>query len=101
MMDGTASCQIVGRLYSEAASVSSNVVIARCNCCLYPHSSIAERASSFCCAVYLRYRRIAVSTRHLDARGYEVATEIGPDLMSEIVDVPNWTVSFFSDRLLR
>jgi acetamidase/formamidase len=76
-------------------------------------------------------------TRHLDARGYEVTTGIGPDLMeasrdavrcmidllgrrhgmpamdayllcsvcgdlriSEIVDVPNWTVSFYFPRVV-
>lgn len=76
-------------------------------------------------------------TRHLDAKGYEVSTGIGPDLMegaraavramvdllakrygmppveaymlcsvcgdlrvSEIVDVPNWTVSFYFPRVV-
>ncbi|HVC02675.1 MAG TPA: acetamidase/formamidase family protein [Steroidobacteraceae bacterium] len=76
-------------------------------------------------------------TRHLDGRGYEVTTGIGPDLMcaaraavrsmvdllgrqqglsaidaymlcsvcgdlriSEIVDVPNWTVSFYFPRIV-
>lgn len=76
-------------------------------------------------------------TRHLDARGYEVCTGIGPDLMeaaraavrgmvellsqrhrmpavdaymlcsvcgdlriSEIVDLPNWTVSFYMPRIV-
>ncbi len=76
-------------------------------------------------------------TRHLDARGYEVTTGIGPDLMaaaraavgamvdlvarrthmpavdaymlcsvcadlriSEIVDMPNWTVSFYFPRIV-
>ena len=76
-------------------------------------------------------------TRHLDARGYEVTTGIGPDLMqaaraavrsmvdlmtrsrhmppvdaymlcsvcgdlriSEIVDAPNWTVSFYFPRMV-
>jgi acetamidase/formamidase len=76
-------------------------------------------------------------TRHLDAKGYEVTTGIGPDLMaaaraavrgmiallgrrhgmpavdayllcsvcgdlriSEIVDLPNWTVSFYFPRLV-
>jgi acetamidase/formamidase len=76
-------------------------------------------------------------TRHLDARGYEVTTGIGPDLMqaaraavsgmvellsgvhgmpavdayllcsvcgdlriSEIVDIPNWTVSFYFPRVV-
>jgi acetamidase/formamidase len=76
-------------------------------------------------------------TRHLDERGYQVTTGIGPDLMeaardavrsaidwltrehrmpamaayqlcsvcgdlriSEIVDVPNWTVSFYFPRLV-
>jgi acetamidase/formamidase len=76
-------------------------------------------------------------TRHLDSRGYEVTTGIGPDLMeaaraavrgmvdllgrrfgmptidayllcsvcadlriSEIVDRPNWTVSFYFPRIV-
>jgi amidase len=76
-------------------------------------------------------------TRHLDAKGYEVSTGIGPDLMeaargavrsmvelltrqagmpaidaymlcsvcgdlriSEIVDKPNWTVSFYFPRVV-
>jgi len=76
-------------------------------------------------------------TRHLDAKGYEVTTEIGPDLMSgakdavsamidllsqqhglsaedayllcsvagdlrisEIVDMPNWVVSFYFPRIV-
>lgn len=76
-------------------------------------------------------------TRHMDSRGYEVTTGIGPDLMeaaraavcsmvdlltrqqhlqavdaymlcsvcgdlriSEIVDVPNWTVSFYFPRMV-
>ena len=76
-------------------------------------------------------------TRHLDAKGYEVTTGIGPDLMeaaraavrsmvellsarhamqpvdayllcsvcgdlriSEIVDLPNWTVSFYFPRVV-
>jgi len=76
-------------------------------------------------------------TRHLDAKGYEVTTGIGPDLMegariavaemvellcrsrgmaavdaymlcsvcgdlriSEIVDVPNWVVSFYFPRVV-
>ena len=76
-------------------------------------------------------------TRHLDSRGYEVTTGIGPDLMaaaraavrsmvdlltrqhampaveaymlcsvcgdlriSEIVDAPNWTVSFYFPRVV-
>jgi acetamidase/formamidase len=84
-----------------------------------------------------RFRTLGPVTRHLDARGYEVATGIGPDLMvaaraavrsmvdwlarergmpaidayllcsvcgdlriSEIVDVPNWTVSFYFPRIV-
>jgi acetamidase/formamidase len=76
-------------------------------------------------------------TRHLDAKGYDVTTGIGPDLMqaaraavrsmiellvkhqhmpaidayllcsvcgdlriSEIVDAPNWTVSFYFPRVV-
>jgi acetamidase/formamidase len=76
-------------------------------------------------------------TRHLDARGYEVTTGVGPDLMSgaraavsnmidllgrehglgaaeaymlcsvvgdlrisEIVDMPNWVVSFYFPRIV-
>jgi acetamidase/formamidase len=76
-------------------------------------------------------------TRHLDAKGYEVTTGIGPDLMegakaavsqmvdliarrqgmsaveaymlcsvcgdlriSEIVDLPNWVVSFYFPRVV-
>ena len=76
-------------------------------------------------------------TRHLDSKGYEVTTGIGPDLMeaarasvrsmidllsrrhrmpaidayllcsvcgdlriSEIVDLPNWTVSFYFPRVV-
>jgi acetamidase/formamidase len=76
-------------------------------------------------------------TRHLDERGYQVTTGIGPDLMeaaraavrstidwltreyrmpamdayllcsvcgdlriSEIVDIPNWTVSFYFPRIV-
>lgn len=84
-----------------------------------------------------RFRTPGPVTRHLDAKGYEVATGIGPDLMeaaraavrsmvdwlsrehrmpamdayllcsvcgdlriSEIVDVPNWTVSFYFPRVV-
>jgi acetamidase/formamidase len=84
-----------------------------------------------------RFRTSGPVTRHLDAKGYEVATGIGPDLMqaardavrsmidlltrqygmppidayllcsvcgdlriSEIVDMPNWTVSFYFPRLV-
>jgi acetamidase/formamidase len=84
-----------------------------------------------------RFRTPGPVTRHVDAKGYEVATGIGPDLMqaaraavrsmiellaqrhgmtsmdayllcsicadlriSEIVDVPNWTVSFYFPRLV-
>jgi acetamidase/formamidase len=84
-----------------------------------------------------RFRTAGPVTRHLDAKGYEVATGIGPDLMqaarasvrsmiellcqqhgmpaidayllcsvcgdlriSEIVDVPNWTVSFYFPRIV-
>lgn len=84
-----------------------------------------------------RFRTPGPVTRHLDARGYEVATGIGPDLMeaaraavrsmvdlltrqhgmpaidaymlcsvcgdlrvSEIVDLPNWTVSFYFPRVV-
>jgi acetamidase/formamidase len=84
-----------------------------------------------------RFRTPGPVTRHLDGRGYEVATGIGPDLMqasraavrsmvdllvrqqgmpaidayllcsvcgdlriSEIVDMPNWTVSFYFPRLV-
>jgi acetamidase/formamidase len=86
---------------------------------------------------YPRFRTQGPVTRHLDAKGYEVATGIGPDLMvaaraavrsmidlltrqhgmpaidayllcsvcgdlriSEIVDLPNWTVSFYFPRLV-
>jgi acetamidase/formamidase len=86
---------------------------------------------------YPRFRTPGPVTRHLDAKGYEVTTGIGPDLMqaaraavrsmiellirqhgmpaidayllcsvcgdlriSEIVDVPNWTVSFYVPRLV-
>jgi len=82
-----------------------------------------------------RFRTPGPVTRHLDAKGYEVTTGIGPDLMlaarasvrsmidlltrehgmpameayllcsvcgdlrvSEIVDLPNWTVSFYFPR---
>jgi acetamidase/formamidase len=84
-----------------------------------------------------RFRTPGPVTRHLDAKGYEVATGIGPDLMqaardavrsmvdllarqyampaidayllcsvcgdlriSEIVDMPNWTVSFYFPRIV-
>lgn len=84
-----------------------------------------------------RFRTPGPVTRHLDAKGYEVAMGIGPDLMeaaraavrsmvdwlsrergmpamdayllcsvcgdlriSEIVDVPNWTVSFYFPRVV-
>lgn len=88
----------------------------------------------------LRFPRVTLPgpvTRHLDARGYEVTTGIGPDLMaaardavagmidllgrahgmapvdaymlcsvcgdlriSEIVDLPNWVVSFYLPRVV-
>jgi acetamidase/formamidase len=84
-----------------------------------------------------RFKTPGPVTRHLDAKGYEVATGIGPDLMeaaraavrsmidlltrqynlraidaymlcsvcgdlriSEIVDLPNWTVSFYFPRVV-
>ena len=84
-----------------------------------------------------RFRTPGPVTRHLDAKGYDVATGIGPDLMeaaraavrsmidlltrrhgmpamdayllcsvcgdlriSEIVDLPNWTVSFYFPRVV-
>jgi acetamidase/formamidase len=84
-----------------------------------------------------RFRTPGPVTRHLDARGYDVTTGIGPDLMeaaraavrsmvdllqalhhlpaidayllcsvcgdlriSEIVDLPNWTVSFYFPRVI-
>jgi acetamidase/formamidase len=84
-----------------------------------------------------RFRTPGPVTRHLDAKGYDVATGIGPDLMeaaraavrsmvdllgrergmpaidaymlcsvcgdlriSEIVDMPNWTVSFYLPRIV-
>ena len=84
-----------------------------------------------------RFRTAGPVSRHLDAKGYEVATGIGPDLMqaardsvrsmidllgsrhgmpavdayllcsvcgdlriSEIVDLPNWTVSFYFPRIV-
>jgi acetamidase/formamidase len=84
-----------------------------------------------------RFKTLGPVTRHLDAKGYEVATGIGPDLMqaaraavrsmvdllmqqrgmpaidayllcsvcgdlriSEIVDLPNWTVSFYFPRIV-
>jgi len=86
---------------------------------------------------YPRFRTRGAVTRHLDARGYEVTTGIGPDLMqaardavrsmidllgrqhgvpaveaymlcsvcadlriSELVDLPNWTVSFYFPRIV-
>jgi acetamidase/formamidase len=86
---------------------------------------------------YPRFRTPGPVTRHLDAKGYEVTTGIGPDLMqaarasvrsmiyllgrmhgmpaidayllcsvcgdlriSEIVDLPNWTVSFYLPRIV-
>jgi len=86
---------------------------------------------------YPRFRTQGPITRHLDAKGYEVTTGIGPDLMqaarasvrsmvdllgrqhglagvdayllcsvcgdlriSEIVDIPNWTVSFYLPRIV-
>jgi acetamidase/formamidase len=86
---------------------------------------------------YPRFRTPGPVTRHLDAKGYEVTTGIGPDLMqaarasvrsmidllgrshampaidayllcsvcgdlriSEIVDIPNWTVSFYLPRIV-
>ncbi len=88
----------------------------------------------------LRFPRFTTAgpvTRHLDAKGYEVTTGIGPDLMSgardavagmidllcaqhgmapedaymlvstcgdlrisEIVDAPNWVVSFYFPRVV-
>jgi acetamidase/formamidase len=84
-----------------------------------------------------RFRTEGAVTRHLDVKGYEVTTGIGPDLMqaardsvrsmidllgrqhgmpaidayllcsvcgdlriSEIVDIPNWTVSFYFPRVV-
>jgi len=84
-----------------------------------------------------RFRTQGPVSRHLDAKGYEVTTGIGPDLMqaaraavrsmidllgrqhgmpaidsyllcsvcgdlriSEIVDLPNWTVSFYFPRIV-
>jgi acetamidase/formamidase len=84
-----------------------------------------------------RFRTPGPVTRHVDAKGYEVTTGIGPDLMeaaraavrsmldllgrergmpaidayllcsvcgdlriSEIVDMPNWTVSFYFPRIV-
>lgn len=86
---------------------------------------------------YPRFTTPGPVTRHLDARGYDTTTGIGPDLMqaaraalrsmvellvrehgmpaidayllcsvcgdlriSEIVDVPNWTVSFYFPRVV-
>jgi len=80
---------------------------------------------------YPRFTTAGPVTRHLDAKGYEVTTGIGPDLMvrsmvdllcsqrgmppvdaymlcsvcgdlriSEIVDAPNWTVSFYLPRIV-
>jgi len=84
-----------------------------------------------------RFRTAGPVSRHLDAKGYDVTTGIGPDLMaaardsvrsmidllgrqrgmpaldayllcsvcgdlriSEIVDIPNWTVSFYLPRIV-
>jgi acetamidase/formamidase len=84
-----------------------------------------------------RFRTAGPVTRHLDAKGYDVTTGIGPDLMqgaraavrsmielltrrhampaidayllcsvcgdlriSEIVDLPNWTLSFYFPRVV-
>ena len=84
-----------------------------------------------------RFTTAGPVTRHLDARGYEVTTGIGPDLMegaraavgnmidllgkryglsapeaymlcsvcgdlriSEVVDMPNWVVSFYFPRVV-
>lgn len=84
-----------------------------------------------------RFRTAGPVTRHLDSKGYEATTGIGPDLMqaardsvrsmvdllgrqhgmpaidaymlcsvcgdlriSEVVDVPNWTVSFYFPRIV-
>lgn len=86
---------------------------------------------------YPRFTTQGPVTRHLDAKGYDVTTGIGPDLMeaarasvrsmielltrrhgmpaidayllcsvcgdlriSEIVDIPNWTVSFYFPRIV-
>jgi acetamidase/formamidase len=86
---------------------------------------------------YPRFTTVGPVSRHLDAKGYEVTTGIGPDLMeasrsavrsmvdllcqrqgmpavdayllcsvcgdlriSEIVDAPNWTVSFYFPRIV-
>jgi amidase len=86
---------------------------------------------------YPRFTTPGPVTRHLDVRGYDTTTGIGPDLMqaaraalrsmvellvrehgmpaidayllcsvcgdlriSEIVDVPNWTVSFYFPRVV-
>jgi acetamidase/formamidase len=86
---------------------------------------------------YPRFRTSGPVCRHFDAKGYEVTTGIGPDLMeaarasvrsmidllgrqhampavdayllcsvcgdlriSEIVDIPNWTVSFYLPRIV-
>jgi acetamidase/formamidase len=86
---------------------------------------------------YPRFRTQGPVTRHLDAKGYDATTGIGPDLMqaaraavrsmiellvrshgmsaidayllcsvcgdlriSEIVDIPNWTVSFYFPRIV-
>jgi acetamidase/formamidase len=86
---------------------------------------------------YPRFRTQGPVTRHLDAKGYDATTGIGPDLMqaarasvrsmidllarrhgmpaidayllcsvcgdlriSEVVDVPNWTVSFYMPRVV-
>jgi acetamidase/formamidase len=84
-----------------------------------------------------RFRTEGPVSRHLDAKGYEATTGIGPDLMiaardsvrsmidllgrqrgmpaidayllcsvcgdlriSEIVDIPNWTVAFYLPRIV-
>jgi acetamidase/formamidase len=86
---------------------------------------------------YPRFTTAGPVTRHLDAKGYEVSTGIGPDLMeaaraavrgmvdlltarhhmpaveaymlcsvcgdlriSQIVDIPNWTVGFYFPRMV-
>jgi acetamidase/formamidase len=86
---------------------------------------------------YPRFKTAGPVSRHLDAKGYDVTTGIGPDLMeaarasvrsmiallgrqqampaidayllcsvcgdlriSEIVDIPNWTVSFYLPRIV-
>jgi len=71
-----------------------------------------------------RYRIPGHASLHRDAKGYDVTTGIGPDLMqgarnglsaidayllcsvagdlriSEIVDMPNWVVSFYFPRIV-